>query len=334
MTEFRYEKKKVSILIPVYNRELLLEECIESTLNQTYDNFEVVIVDNASTDRTWEVCQAWAMRDERIRIFRNDENLGPVRNWQRCLDEATGEFCKFLFSDDKLMPDCLDRMVKVMTTSNCGVVVSSVLVGTSEKTATTYYKQQHLRSISHPEYLNDVLVDGSLPVSPGATLLRTELARTTLKTDFPTRTKRRYASHGAGPDLMLILSSINSSVAIAIDEPLSFFRAHPDSLTLSKMKTEVSDSYRSVIAWVLQSEYSKKQRDRYIALEWLRQIKLQRKFISLTTFSKEYEGKGGLFENATLLIEVCRHMLHKILRQPTPSVLTSNGSSDLKIERH
>lgn len=321
MTELQYEKNKVSILIPVYNRELLLEECIQSALNQTYDNFEVVIVDNASTDKTWKVCQAWAERDDRIRIYRNDENIGPVRNWQRCLDEATGEFCKFLFSDDKLMPDCLSKMVGVMKTTNCGVVVSSVLVGTDESSAAIYYKQTHLRQIIHPEYLNDVLVDGSLPVSPGATLLRTELARTTLKADFPTRTKRRYASHGAGPDLMLILSAVHSNTAITIDEPLNFFRAHPDSLTLSKMKTEVSDSYRSVIAWVLQNEYSQKQRDRYIALEWLRQINLRRKFISLTKFSKEYEGKGGLSETTTLVVEVFRYLVHKMLRQPTPPLL-------------
>ena len=79
-----------SILIRFFNRESFIEACVESALAQTHSDLDVVIVDNRSTYRTWEICQTLARRDSRIRIFRNDSNIGPVRNWRRCIDEAVG----------------------------------------------------------------------------------------------------------------------------------------------------------------------------------------------------------------------------------------------------
>ena len=95
----------VSILIPVFNREEFLPDCIQSALSQKYTDFEIIVVDNASNDRSWEIAKDFALNDSRVRVFRNDVNVGPVRNWQRCLDEATGEYAKFLFSDDLMLPD-------------------------------------------------------------------------------------------------------------------------------------------------------------------------------------------------------------------------------------
>ena len=79
---------KVSILIPVFNRKSYISDCIQSALDQTISSIEIIIVDNASNDGTWEICQEYANRDQRIRIFRNDTNIGPVRNWKKCLDPA------------------------------------------------------------------------------------------------------------------------------------------------------------------------------------------------------------------------------------------------------
>ena len=73
----------VSIMVPVHNRRALLPDCLKSALAQTCRDLEVVVVDNASTDGTWEVCRQFARADARVRIFRNPENIEPVRNWQR-----------------------------------------------------------------------------------------------------------------------------------------------------------------------------------------------------------------------------------------------------------
>ena len=99
----------VSLLVPVFNRADLLSQCVDSALAQTMGNLEVVIVDGASTDRTWDVCLSYAERDTRVRVFREVQNEGPVRGWWRCLEEARGTYGTFLWSDDVLMPTFLER---------------------------------------------------------------------------------------------------------------------------------------------------------------------------------------------------------------------------------
>lgn len=317
MTSSTYETNKVSILIPVFNRELLLDECIRSAINQTYGNFEVIVVDNASTDNTWTVCEYWAAKDKRVRIFRNEENLGPVRNWLRCIEEAKGEYCKILFSDDKLMPNCIEVMVNTLKASKAEVVISAVLIGETEETSTVFYNQKNFQRFNQLEYIDQVIV-GCLPVSPGAVMMRTSAARENLHLDFPSKIKRRYAAHGAGPDLMLILESIADRHAVALENPLSFFRAHQGSFSIGNMRSEVVDSYRSVIALCLQTNYGKTYRDYYIALEWVRQCKIKRTWISLSSFSKQYEGNGGILETFSLLRLALKFVMLKLLKLDQP----------------
>ncbi len=99
---------KFSVLIPTYNGEAHLEACLDSLLAQTTSEFEVVVCDDASTDRTWEILQRYAARDSRFRLHRNERNLGLVGNWIRCVELAEGEWLKFLFQDDTLEPRCLE----------------------------------------------------------------------------------------------------------------------------------------------------------------------------------------------------------------------------------
>lgn len=98
----------VSICIPTYNGEAYLHDCIRSCLAQKYDNFEVVICDDGSTDNTREIIESYRLKDGRIRYHKNEKNLGLVGNWNRCLDLASGEWIKFVFQDDYIAPECLD----------------------------------------------------------------------------------------------------------------------------------------------------------------------------------------------------------------------------------
>lgn len=105
---------RVSIGVPVYNGENYLADAIESALGQTYEDFEIVISDNASTDRTAEICRAFAERDSRVRYFRNETNLGASPNYRRTFDEARGEFFCWMPHDDAMMPEFLARCVAVL----------------------------------------------------------------------------------------------------------------------------------------------------------------------------------------------------------------------------
>jgi glycosyltransferase involved in cell wall biosynthesis len=103
----------VSVCIPTYCGEKYFRECIESVLGQTFSDFEVLVVDDCSTDYTLDIANQYAKQDSRIRVSKNEKNLGLVGNWNRCLELARGTWIKYLFQDDVLAPTCIERMVDV-----------------------------------------------------------------------------------------------------------------------------------------------------------------------------------------------------------------------------
>jgi hypothetical protein len=103
-------KPLVSVCIPVWNREHLLSETLDSVLGQTYDDLEVLVVDNASTDGSADVARRYAARDSRVRLVVNGANIGGMPNYRRCLELATGDYLKFCNSDDLLPPSLVTRL--------------------------------------------------------------------------------------------------------------------------------------------------------------------------------------------------------------------------------
>jgi glycosyltransferase involved in cell wall biosynthesis len=95
-----------------YNRESFIADAIESVLAQTFTDFELIIVDDCSRDRTVEIAQSYASRDRRIRIIVNEKNLGDYPNRNRAATLATGEFIKYHDSDDVMYPHCLALMTE------------------------------------------------------------------------------------------------------------------------------------------------------------------------------------------------------------------------------
>lgn len=104
---------KVSVLIPNYNYGRFLGEAIESVLCQTFNDFEIIIVDNNSTDNSDEVAQKY-LSDSRIRYYKNPVNIGSIPNFNKCLEYATGEYIKFLMSDDKFHSQLLEKFTAIM----------------------------------------------------------------------------------------------------------------------------------------------------------------------------------------------------------------------------
>lgn len=105
---------KVSIGLPVFNGEKYLAQAIQSILDQTFEDFELIISDNASTDGTAKICMDAAARDPRIRYFRHERNLGAAPNHQFTFNEALGDYFKWSAHDDILKPAWLERCVEVL----------------------------------------------------------------------------------------------------------------------------------------------------------------------------------------------------------------------------
>lgn len=105
---------KVSICIPTFNGADYIQSALASVLRQQYQDFEVVIVDNCSTDQTVALIEKLSLQTEKIRFFKNEQNIGLAANLNKCLEYARGEYIKYLCVDDLLLPECLGQMVEAL----------------------------------------------------------------------------------------------------------------------------------------------------------------------------------------------------------------------------
>jgi glycosyltransferase involved in cell wall biosynthesis len=116
----------VSIGLPVYNGETYLTESIESILAQTYENFELIIVDNASSDKTIDIVKSYVSKDTRIKFFQNQVNLGASANHNRTLELAKGEYFFWASYDDIRHPQYLEKCVKYLNENTLSVACHSL----------------------------------------------------------------------------------------------------------------------------------------------------------------------------------------------------------------
>jgi glycosyltransferase involved in cell wall biosynthesis len=107
---------RVSIGLPVFNGEKYLTEALDSILAQTFEDFELVVSDNASTDATREIINAYASKDRRIRLHHNERNIGAAANYNRVYQLSNGRYFKWIAHDDLSAPEFLERCVEILNT--------------------------------------------------------------------------------------------------------------------------------------------------------------------------------------------------------------------------
>jgi glycosyltransferase involved in cell wall biosynthesis len=246
--------KKVSILIPVYNREKLIERTLDSALKQSYPNIEIIVNDNQSTDNTWEVLQAWSKKDSRIKIFQNEKNFGPVYNWNAALKHCNGEYLKVLYSDDTIEAECITECVKVLEANpQTGLVFTSAMIHLKDRDIPAYHHPSRLE-FPVENFTLDTIMNRNLPVSPGCTLIRRKDA---FFSDFKEATPKLHEiakTYGAGPDVFYILHAASKYPKIAhIPRFLSHFYGGEDSFTLANRK-EVSLGYKLAYKHMLKTD--------------------------------------------------------------------------------
>lgn len=115
--------EKVSVIVPVYNVEQYLDECIESLVQQTYSNIEILLVDDGSTDNSGYKCDQWREKDQRITVFhKENEGLGFTRNYG--MERANGRFVVFIDSDDYVKTDMIEKMMNEQKKCNADTVIA------------------------------------------------------------------------------------------------------------------------------------------------------------------------------------------------------------------
>ena len=113
----------VSIIVPVYNAEKTLARCVDSILNQTYQDYELLLVNDGSTDSSGGLCDSYAARDQRVRVF-HKENAGVSNARNLALTQARGTYLQFLDSDDWITPEATLSLVRAAEDHQCDLIIS------------------------------------------------------------------------------------------------------------------------------------------------------------------------------------------------------------------
>lgn len=112
----------ISVLVPIFNSEKELRKCLDSIINQTYENLEIIIVNDGSTDKSGEICDEYQQKDQRIKAI-HQKNRGIASTRNVCLSNATGDYIAFVDSDDSILPDMYRDMLEKSLETNADIVI-------------------------------------------------------------------------------------------------------------------------------------------------------------------------------------------------------------------
>jgi len=224
---------RVSIGVPIYNGERYIAETLDSLVAQTFKDFELIICDNASMDRTEQICRAYADKDARIRYVRNASNVGAAGNYRRAFALSSGEYFRWANADDLFAAEGLARCVDVLDRQPAAVLAypRTKFIDERGEVISEYADDLHIQSPMASERFIQVLGRiGYVNVIYG--LMRTEaLRKTGLLRKFPQG------------DIPLVAELAIYGTFCEIPEFLFFRRLHPGALSSSKGDVDLTQEF-------------------------------------------------------------------------------------------
>jgi glycosyltransferase involved in cell wall biosynthesis len=253
----------VSVCIPTYNYARYLPQAIDSILSQSFEDFELLIIDDCSTDDTTGVVTGYAIRDTRIRFIVNPQRKGMVNNWNECLSKARGKYIKFLFADDLLTSlDALSRMFSMIESDD-----RISLVSCSRKIVDG---ELRVKKVLAP-FGRDLIAEGS-------SLIRLCLARQLNLAGEPTAVmfRKADAARGFRPEFKQIVDQemwfhiLEKGSFAYICEPLVAFRSHSLQQSIHNRRDPVAvlDEISKIDEEYLGKEYIRISRLLKAYLQW------------------------------------------------------------------
>lgn len=204
-------EEKVSIIIAIYNLEEYLRECLDSIINQTYTNIEIILVDDGSTDNSLQIMNEYSKKDSRI-ICISQKNMGPGMARNKGLEKATGKYISFVDGDDFIFPDFVKKLVSIIKDddlySYCGISVNGENTFLSLEENSLFIRQCCYNKLYNAKFLKNI----------------------------------RFKNYKFAEDLLFNyqLSFLSSSISY-IEEPLYFYRKRESSIT-----STWSDRYKDI----------------------------------------------------------------------------------------
>lgn len=232
------KKPLVSIVIPTFNRVNLIGETLSSALSQSYENIEVIVLDNNSNDNTYEILKNKYEKIPSFKIYRNVVTLDIVRNWRKCFEYSKGEYVLILWSDDLIDPEFISKTQNFLEENPNATFVYSLteIFNTEMGTSKDAFKLNKSGLIEKEVFIEKSLLEPplSVPVSPANTLFRRKDVVKNLLINIPNNFKIDFSKIGQGNDNLLFLLALNDYSHFGyLDEKLSYFRDHSNSITLS-----------------------------------------------------------------------------------------------------
>lgn len=232
------ENIKFSVLIPVYNCEKYIEECVASVMSQSYGNFEVILADDGSTDGSAKICDGFS--DERIKVF-HKENEGPILTRLFAASKATGEYCISLDSDDFIDSDYLEGLNKIISEENCDMVVCAFRRVCSDKItcSATPWKEKTVFAGDDVDLFREKFLLNSYLNSMCTKIIRTDIMK-----NYPAEFSE-YVRNPYGEDLLLSMHPVFTAKKIVyVPEHWYNYRVNDESIT----HTVHPERYKSIIS--------------------------------------------------------------------------------------
>lgn len=219
---------KFSIVVPIYNVEEYIEDCVNSVLRQTYTNFELLLVNDASPDSSLEIITRLSKRDNRIIVIDKRKNEGVALARSTGLSQALGDFVLYLDGDDQLVPKALEILSKKIESSNPDIVIyPKIKERDGKKYVKSYFSEEVLFTDNKKELLDGFLRYGYFVI--GFAAIRRELA---LEYDFADELRSIWI----GEDLLQSLPLLTYAQSILyITEGIYVITYNPNSVTRSRV---------------------------------------------------------------------------------------------------
>lgn len=212
------EENKVSIIIPVYNAEKFIGKTIESILNQTYKNWEMLIFNDKSKDNSLKIIKKYSEKDERIKVVDSKENVGVVAARNKLIEIATGEFIAFLDADDYWKQNKLEKQIKFMRKNNA-------LISCTEYTRVTEDEKE----------INDIIIKEIITYED--MLKNNYLGCLTVVYNANKLGKRYFKERKKNEDYVLWLEIVKETkIIFGLKENLAFYRVLNNSRSSNKIK--------------------------------------------------------------------------------------------------
>lgn len=233
----------VSICIPTFNGARWIRQCLDSALAQSYKPIEILVIDDASSDGSVELVRS--LKDERIRIIANERNKGMINNWNACIEQARGLLIKLLFQDDILYPDCIEKLMRLfLKHENLGLVFSPrkiIVEGNVDDKASRAWLNTY--SVLHTHFNSIEQVNDGRRLF--AQYLRKGFRGNWIGEPSSVLVRKECFSHlGLFNQNLYQVCDIEMWLRIMffydigfVDEKLSAFRFHPDSMSTSNIRS-------------------------------------------------------------------------------------------------